>query len=110
MGSGGHLVRGAFAVLRGTVQPKLDLIAQALTKTWAGGFGPDVTIAFPECSPRNQDQRRADDELDRRRASGRSMRSGGAGLSAVQRPEVRQPMVPNVSGFILTSGRSQAKA
>jgi hypothetical protein len=50
----------------GTVQPKLDLIAQALTKDLARRFGLDIAIAFPDCSPRNQDQRRADDDLDAR--------------------------------------------
>ena len=48
----------------GTIQPKLDLISQVLTKDLGRRFGRDVTIAFPDCSPRNQEQRRKDDELD----------------------------------------------
>jgi len=48
----------------GTIQPKLELIAQALTRDLAGRFGPDVAIAFPDCSPRVQEDRRRDDELD----------------------------------------------
>lgn len=65
MGLGADIWYGARVMFcEGTVQPKLDLIAQALTRDLARRFGPDVTIAFSECSPRNQDQRRADDELD----------------------------------------------
>jgi len=48
----------------GTVQPKLDLIGQVLTRDLGKRFGPDIGVAFPECSPRNQAERRADDELD----------------------------------------------
>jgi HK97 family phage portal protein len=50
----------------GTVQPKLDLIAQVLTRDLARRYGPDVAIAFPDISPRMQDERRADDEMDAR--------------------------------------------
>ncbi len=65
MGLGADIWYGARVMFcEGTVQPKLDLIGQALTKDLGRRFGPDVTISFPECSPRNQDQRRADDELD----------------------------------------------
>jgi hypothetical protein len=65
MGLGADIWYGARVMFcEGTVQPKLDLIGQALTKDLARRFGPDMAIAFPECSPRNQDQRRADDELD----------------------------------------------
>ena len=48
----------------GTIQPKLDLIGQALTRDLGRRYGPDLTIRFPACSPRNHDQRRKDDELD----------------------------------------------
>jgi HK97 family phage portal protein len=48
----------------GTVQPKLDLLGQVLTRDLGQRFGADIGIAFPECSPRNQAERRADDELD----------------------------------------------
>ena len=50
----------------GTIQPKLDLIGQALTRDLASRYGPDVAVSFPDCSPRNLDQRRKDDELDAR--------------------------------------------
>ncbi len=48
----------------GTIQPKLDLIGQALTRDLGRRYGPDLTIRFPACTPRNHDQRRKDDELD----------------------------------------------
>jgi phage portal protein BeeE len=50
----------------GTIQPKLELIAQVLTRDLARRYGADVAIAFNDCSPRNQAERRADDELDAR--------------------------------------------
>ena len=42
----------------GTVQPKLDLIGQALTRDLAARFGPGVAVAFPDCSPRAADRKR----------------------------------------------------
>jgi HK97 family phage portal protein len=50
----------------GTIQPKLELIGQALTRDLASRFGPDVAIGFPDCSPRLQEIRRKDDETDAR--------------------------------------------
>lgn len=50
----------------GTIQPKLELIAQTLTRTLGRRFDPDVAVGFGDCSPRNQEQRRKDDELDAR--------------------------------------------
>lgn len=50
----------------GTVQPKLDLIGQVLTRDLGRRYGPDVAVAFPNCSPRDPAERRADDELDAR--------------------------------------------
>lgn len=65
MGLGADIWYGARVMFcEGTIQPKLDLIAQVLTKDLGQRFGRDVTISFPDCSPRNQDQRRKDDELD----------------------------------------------
>ncbi len=64
-GLGGEIWHGARAMFcEGTVQPKLDLLAQALTRDLGRRYGPDVAIAFPDCSPRVQEQRRTDDELD----------------------------------------------
>jgi hypothetical protein len=48
------------------VQPKLDLIGQCLTRDLGRRYGPDVALSFPDCSPRNADQRRKDDETDAR--------------------------------------------
>jgi len=96
MGLGADIWYGARVMFcEGTVQPKLDLIAQALTRDLARRFGPDVTIAFPECSPRNQDQRRADDELDAKtglRTFNEIRRSRGLRPYADARFD--QPMVP----------------
>src|SRR5262245_27196118 len=78
-----------------TVQPTLDLIGQALTTDLARRLGPDRTIAFGECSPRNQDQRRADDELDAKtglRTFNEIRRSRG--LRPYADPRFDSPMVP----------------
>jgi HK97 family phage portal protein len=95
MGLGADIWYGARVMFcEGTVQPKLDLIAQALTKDLARRFGPDVTIAFGECSPRNQDQRRADDELDAKtglRTFNEIRRSRG--LRPYGDPRFDQPMI-----------------
>src|SRR5262245_29143403 len=67
LGLGANIWFGARMMFcEGTIQPKLDLIGQALTRDLGRRYGPDVVIAFPECSPRNQEQRRRDDELDAR--------------------------------------------
>ena len=67
MGLGADIWFGARVMFcEGTIQPKLALIAQALTRDLGRRYGPDVTISFPPCSPRNQDQRRKDDALDTR--------------------------------------------
>ena len=67
MGLGADIWFGARVMFcEGTMQPKLDLIGQALTRDLAGRYGPDVVVSFPDCSPRNHDQRRKDDELDAR--------------------------------------------
>jgi hypothetical protein len=79
------------------VQPKLDLIGQALTRDLARRFGPDVEISFPDCSPRNQDQRRQDDELDAKmglRTYNEIRRSRG--LEPYADPRFDVPMLPQV--------------
>ena len=48
----------------GTVQPKLELIGQSLTRDLARRFGPDVAVSFPDCSPRSIDRQRQYDEAD----------------------------------------------
>jgi HK97 family phage portal protein len=67
MGLGADIWFGARVMFcEGTVQPKLALIGQALTRDLGRRYGPDVVIAFPDCSPRNLEQRRKDDALDAR--------------------------------------------
>ena len=67
VGLGGGIWDGARAMFcEGTVQPKLELIAQSLTRTLARRYGPDVAVSFPDCSPRVIEERRKDDELDAR--------------------------------------------
>ncbi len=65
VGLGANIWQGARVMFcEGTIQPKLELIAQSLTRDLARRFGQDVVMSFPDCSPRNQEQRRHDDELD----------------------------------------------
>ena len=40
------------------------MIGQALTRDLGRRYGPDVVVSFPDCSPRNTNERRKDDELD----------------------------------------------
>ncbi len=52
-GLGQGLWEGARMIFcEGTIQPKLDLIAQSLTRDLAARFGPDVSVEFGDCSPR----------------------------------------------------------
>jgi hypothetical protein len=65
MGLGADIWFGARVMFcEGTIQPKLELIGQSLTRALGRRYDADVCISFPECSPRNQEQRRKDDELD----------------------------------------------
>jgi HK97 family phage portal protein len=67
VGLGADIWFGARTIFcEGTIQPKLALLGQALTRDLGRRYGADVVIAFPDCSPRNQDQRRKDDALDAR--------------------------------------------
>src|SRR3954452_22631831 len=96
MGLGADIWFGARVMFcEGTVQPKLDLIGQALTRDLGRRYGEDVAITFADCSPRNQDQRRADDELDAKtglRTYNEIRRSRGLRPYADARFD--QPMVP----------------
>jgi HK97 family phage portal protein len=68
LGLGANIWFGARVMFcEGTIQPKLALLSQALTRDLARRYGDDVVIAFPDCSPRNHAQRRKDDALDARR-------------------------------------------
>src|SRR5262249_58212291 len=65
LGLGADIWFGARVMFcEGTIQPKLALIGQALTRDQGRRYGADVVIAFPDCSPRSQEQRRKDDALD----------------------------------------------
>jgi HK97 family phage portal protein len=96
MGLGADIWFGARVMFcEGTIQPKLDLIAQALTRDLAGRYGPDVTVSFADCSPRNQDQRRKDDETDARLGlrTFNEIRKG-RGLEPFADPRFDQPILP----------------
>jgi HK97 family phage portal protein len=65
VGLGSDIWAGARAIFcEGTVQPKLELIGQALTRDLGRRFGDDVVISFPDCSPRTLDRQRQQDESD----------------------------------------------
>ena len=67
VGLGSDIWSGARAMFcEGTVQPKLELIGQSLTRDLAKRYGPDVAVSFPDCSPRAGDRERARDEADAR--------------------------------------------
>src|SRR5438270_2222505 len=67
LGLGADIWFGARVMFcEGSIQPKLALLGQALTRDLGRRYGEDVVISFPPCSPRNQDQRRKDDALDTR--------------------------------------------
>ena len=95
-GLGSNIWFGARAMFcEGTVQPKIELIGQALTRDLARRYGPDVVVSFPECSPRDQEQRRADDELDAKwglRTYNEIRKSRG--LQPFPDPRFDRPMLP----------------
>src|SRR5437899_12630385 len=67
LGPGADIWFGARVMFcEGTSQPKLALIGQALTRDLGRRYGDDVVVSFPDCSPRNQYQRRRDDARDAR--------------------------------------------
>jgi HK97 family phage portal protein len=96
MGLGADIWFGARIMFcEGTIQPKLALIGQALTRDLGRRYGPDVVISFPESSPRNQDQRRRDDALDSRmglRTYNEIRRSRG--LPPYADPKFDEPILP----------------
>ena len=65
VGLGSDIWHGARVMFREvTIQPKLELIGQALTRDLGRRYGPGVVVRFPETTPRNPADRRADDQLD----------------------------------------------
>ena len=97
VGLGAGIWDGARAMFcEGTVQPKLDLIGQALTRDLGRRYGPDVTVSFPDCSPRAAEQRRRDDETDAKlglRTVNEIRR--GRGLAPVRDGRFDRPFVPD---------------
>ena len=96
VGLGGEIWTGARIMFcEGTVQPKLDLIGQALTRDLARRFGSDIAVSFPDCSPRLLEQRRKDDEVDAKlglRTYNEIRR--GRGLPALADKRFDEPMLP----------------
>ena len=96
LGLGSDIWFGARAIFcEGTIQPKLDLIGQALTRDLGRRYGEDVVITFGDCSPRNPAERRADDELDARtglRTYNEIRR--GRGLQPYPDPRFDEPFAP----------------
>jgi hypothetical protein len=111
MGLGADIWFGARVMFcEGTVQPKLDLIGQCLTRDLGRRYGEDVVIGFPDCSPRNQDQRRADDALDARmglRTYNEIRR--GRGLQPYADPRFDEPMLPVQNSVPLDEALPSAK-
>jgi HK97 family phage portal protein len=67
VGLGGDIWFGAKMLFcSGTIQPKLELIGQAIAKHLGPRFGNSLDVKFPKCSPTDEAARRADDELDER--------------------------------------------
>jgi HK97 family phage portal protein len=97
VGLGGQIWDGARVMFcEGTVQPKLDLIGQALTRDLGRRYGPDVVVTFPDCSPRVVEQRRKDDELDAKlgiRTYNEIRKSRG--LQPFPDPRFDQPILPS---------------
>lgn len=96
VGLGANIWFGARAMFcEGTIQPKLELIGQSLTRDLARRFGPDVVVTFPDCSPRNPDERRRDDELDARLGlrTHNEIRKG-RGLKPIPDPRFDAPILP----------------
>lgn len=95
-GLGANIWHGARVMFcEGTIQPKLELIGQALTRDLGRRYGADLIIEFPDCSPRNWEQRRQDDELDAKlglRTYNEIRR--GRGLKPIGHPRFDQPLLP----------------
>jgi HK97 family phage portal protein len=98
-GLGADIWYGARAMFcEGTVQPKLELLGQMLTRSLARQFGTDLAVAFGDCSPRDHGERRRDDELDARlglRTYNEIRRSRG--LDPYPDPRFDRPILPRES-------------
>jgi HK97 family phage portal protein len=99
MGLGSNIWDGARTMFcEGTIQPKLELIAQALTRDLASRFGPDVAISFPDCSSRVAETRRKDDEVDAKLGlrTYNEIRKG-RGLKPIADAKFDSPILPSSS-------------
>jgi phage portal protein BeeE len=100
VGLGANIWFGARVMFcEGTIQPKLELVGQSLTRNLARRYGADVVVSFPDCSPRNQDQRRLDDELDAKmglRTYNEIRKSRG--LKPIADPRFDSPILPANAG------------
>lgn len=96
LGLGADIWLGARIIFcEGTIQPKLDLISQILTRYLASRYGPDIGIEFPDCSPRLRQQQREEDEQDVRwglRTINEIRRSRG--WKPLPDPRLDQPLLP----------------
>ena len=83
-GLGSDIWAGARVMFcEGTVQPKLELLGQVLTRDLGTRFGADIRIEFPDCSPRAEEARRTADERD--------VKSGVRTLNEVRRSRGLEP-------------------
>ena len=97
IGLGADIWHGARVMFcEGTVQPKLELLGQSLTRDLARRYGPDVVVSFPDCSPRVLEDRRKDDELDARWGlrTYNEIRKG-RGLRPIADAKFDAPILPN---------------
>ena len=94
-GLGANIWHGARVMFcEGTIQPKLELLGQTLTRDLAGAYGSDVVISFPDCSPRTLEQRRQEDESDAKlglRTFNEIRR--GRGLKPIDDPKFDRPIL-----------------
>jgi hypothetical protein len=111
MGLGANIWFGARVMFcEGTLQPKLELMGQCLTRDLGRRYGPDVVIGFRDCSPRSDDERRADDELDAKlglRTFNEIRKSRG--LLPYVDPRFNQPILPSEFDDTLRSADSASR-
>ncbi|MCS7022321.1 MAG: phage portal protein [Gemmataceae bacterium] len=111
MGLGADIWLGARVMFcEGTIQPKLDLIGQILTRHLASRFSQDIWIEFPDCSPRLRQQQREEDEQDMRwglRSINEIRR--GRGWKPLADPRFDQPLVPRELAPLASVGRKRRR-
>jgi HK97 family phage portal protein len=112
MGLGADIWLGARVMFcEGTIQPKLDLIGQILTRHLASRYGSDICIEFPDCSPRLRQQQRQEDEQDVRwglRTINEIRRARG--WTALPDPRCDQPLGPHLPAAPLARRRRRRRS